>query len=116
MDMLNKKITDDLDDIINYIISSKNYCDCIELKKTMLENKELTTKINLVKKYQKEYIKSNYNNDIKKMLDQEITLLNNIPIYVIYNENLESVNQMINLVKEELNEYFYQKLNKDIKF
>ena len=37
--------------------------------------------------------------------------LNEIPIYAEYSNNLEVVNNMINLVKDELNDYFYHVLN-----
>ena len=70
--------------------------------------KELVSKI---KKLQKEYVKSN-NDDIKKELDKLEDELNNIDTYVIYNQNLEVVNNMINYVKEDLNDYFYNLFNK----
>ena len=44
-------------------------------------------------------------------LDEVKNKLNEIPIYVIYNQNLEKVNEMINLVKDELNTYFDNLLN-----
>ena len=43
-----------------------------------------------------------------KKLEKE---LNEIPLYVRYMEHLERVNQMINYVKDELNDYFYHVLN-----
>lgn len=108
--MLNKNIEKSLDDIINYIINSKEYIKCIEIKKKMSKNKELTKLIEEIKELQKKYVKEN-KESIKEKLDSKEKELNGIPIYVEYNNNLEVVNNMINLVKDELNDYFYKLLN-----
>lgn len=110
MVMLNKDIEESLDDIINYITNSKEYIKCIEIKKKMSKNKKLTELIEDIKKLQKKYIKEN-DESIKEKLDSKEKELNEIPIYVEYNNNLEVVNNMINLVKDELNDYFYKLLN-----
>ena len=107
MEKLNKSI----DDLIDTIVNSKEYKNVIEIKKKMDTNSELIILINEVKKLQKKYIKSNYDEKIKKDLEIKKEELNNIPIYVDYNENLKAVNEMINIVKDELNKYFYDKLN-----
>lgn len=117
MVMLNKDIEESLDDIINYITNSKEYIKCIEIKKKMSKNKKLTELIEDIKKLQKKYIKENdesikeKDESIKEKLDSKEKELNEIPIYVEYNNNLEVVNNMINLVKDELNDYFYKLLN-----
>lgn len=91
-------------------MNSKDYKSCIEIKKKMSANKELVQLVEKIKKLQKEYVRSN---DLKiieelKRLEDE---LNEIPIYVVYMQHLERVNQMINYVKDELNDYFYDVLN-----
>ncbi len=113
MVMLNKEIEKNLDDIINYITSSKEYIKCIEIKNKMKDNKKIQKLIEEIKTLQKKYIREN-NPDIKKELESKEKELNEIPIYVEYNNNLEVVNSMINLVKDELNDYFYNKLNDNI--
>ena len=113
MVMLNKEVKENIEDIVTYITSSESYIRCIDIKKQMDENKDLCEKIKEIKKLQKEYIRSN-DNDIKNELDNLVNEINNIPIYVEYNNSLEEVNEMISLVKDRLNEYFYNKLNKKI--
>ncbi len=110
MVMLSKEVEENLDDIINYIMNSKEYKKCIEIKKKMSKNKELNKLIEEIKLLQKEYIRKN-SESIKEELEKKEHELNDIPIYVEYNNNLEAVNNMIDLVKDELNDYFYKKLN-----
>lgn len=79
----------------------------------MAENEELSLLIKDVKSLQKKYIRSNYQEEIKKELDQKVDKLNNIPLYVSYNNELDSVNENLLVIEEELNEYFNNKLNKE---
>ena len=113
MDMLNKELKENIEDIVVYITNSDSYIRCIYIKKQMDKNKDLCEKIEKIKKLQKEYIRSN-DNEIKEKLDNLVNEINNIPIYVEYNNSLEEVNKMINLVKDRLNEYFYKRLNEKI--
>lgn len=100
-----------LDKVINYIINSEEYKGCISIKKKMNENSELTNLIEEVKNVQKKYIKSNYDSNVKKELDDIINKLNGIPIYNIYMRNLDKVNEMISYVQDELNDYFDKVVN-----
>lgn len=107
MEELNRSI----DELVDVIINSNEYQNVIEIKKKMDTNKELKELINEVKTLQKKYVKNNYDSELKEELEKKEKELNDIPIYAIYNENLDKVNEMINLVKDELNDYFYKKLN-----
>ena len=77
----------------------------------MDQNQELMEMIQKVKVLQKKYVRSNYNSSIKDELDQLEAQLNEIPIYVVYLQNLEIVNEKIDYVKDSLNDYFYQLMN-----
>lgn len=112
MEELNRSI----DELINIIIDSDAYQKCISLKEKMGKNKDLVQLINDVKILQKKYIKSNYDGDIKQKLKEKEDELNRIPIYIIYNDNLKVVNEMISVVNDSLNGYFYKKLNPEIEF
>lgn len=116
MDMLSKKVKDHLASIISIIVESKEYQTCIQLKEQMSSNQEICSLISEVKVLQKKYIRSQYDTSIKKKLDSTIKQLNEIPIYTIYNQNLEIVNSMISLVNDEINDYFDKKFNKSISF
>ena len=94
-----------LDEVVKVIKDSKEYKTCIDLKKQMESNEDNNLLVKKIKILQKKYIRTN-DKDIKLELDNLEKELNEIPIYHIYMENLEKVNDMINYVKEELNSYF----------
>lgn len=100
-----------LNEVINTIVNSDDYKKCIELKNTMSSNEELVSLIEKIKKLQKKYVNTN-DQEILVELEKLEEELNNIPIYVIYMQYLEKVNEKIEFVKDELNDYFYEVLNK----
>lgn len=102
MNIMNKE----LDELVSYIKNTSSYKNCISIKKKMDKNEEICSLIEEIKSLQKKYVKSNYDDSIKEKLDKLESKLNSIPIYVEYNNNLEEVNKMIDLIKDELNDYF----------
>ena len=100
----------ELDELVSYIKNTSSYKNCISIKEKMDKNEEICSLIEEIKKLQKKYVKSNYDDNVKKELDSLESKLNSIPIYVEYNNNLEEVNKMIDLVKDELNDYFTELL------
>ena len=107
-----EKVYKALDEVITSIKDSKEYTEVLEIKKQMEENKELMDLIDKVKDLQKKYVKKNYDSKIKEELDEVEDKLNSIPIYNIYLEKLKLVNEKIDYVKDSLNEYFDDLLNK----
>lgn len=99
-----------INEIVECIIKSKEYQECLRIKDKMKENPLLIEKIENIKKLQKEFVNTNDEN-IKIMLDDLENELDNIPIYRLYMQNLEIVNNKINYVKDELNDYFYKLFN-----
>ena len=100
-----------LDDVIKCIMESQEYKNCLQLKQQMEDNNEIKELIDEIKKVQKKYVKSNYDEEVFKELDLLRQKLSEIPIYNIYNNNLTKVNNMINYVKDSLNDYFYNLFN-----
>ena len=101
-----------LDEVILTIQNSSEYQICLSLKEKMKDNSKINTLVSQVKTTQKKYIRSHYDSIIKKELDSLEEQLLNIPIYHIYFDNLQRVNEMIHYVQDTLNQYFYQLLNK----
>lgn len=99
-----------LDEIIKTIVNSSDYKKCLELKEKMKDNEEIIKLIEKIKSQQKEYVKTR-NSAIKNNLDELEKELRGIPIYYEYNKSLEKVNEMISLVRDELNLYFDNLLN-----
>ena len=108
-----EKLYKSLNEVIDCIKESPEYKDCIKIKEQMDSNGELVELINKVKELQKKYIRSNYDSNIKKELDKYESKLKEIPIYNIYLTKLEEVNKKIDYVKDSLNDYFDQLLNKE---
>ena len=106
-----EKLNKSLDEVVDCIKNSKEYKKCIELKEKMDSNEEVNSLVKEIKTNQKEYIKSNDPNILSELKSLENSL-NSIPIYHVYTINLEKVNEMINYVKDELNDYFIDLLNK----
>jgi cell fate (sporulation/competence/biofilm development) regulator YmcA (YheA/YmcA/DUF963 family) len=107
-----EKLYKSLNEVIDCIKESPEYKECIKIKEQMDSNEELVELINKVKELQKKYIRSNYDSNIKKELDKYESKLKEIPIYNIYLTKLEEVNKKIDYVKDSLNDYFDQLLNK----
>ena len=99
-----------IDDVVNSITNSEAYKKCLEIKEKMKDNTDISTRVNKIKRLQKEYIRSNDENILKELdiLKEE---LNSIPIYHMYNQYLEEVNQMISYVNDKLNNYFNNLFN-----
>ncbi len=107
-----EKLFKKLDEVIKCITNSNEYKNCILYKDKMSSNSEINDLVKKLKILQKKYVKSNYDSSIKKELDDVSSRLNNIPIYNMYLTNLEKVNYKIEYVKDSLNDYFYNLLNK----
>lgn len=99
-----------LDEVIRCIIESNDYQKYIGLKEQMNKNTELMELVEKTKKLQKKYVNTN-SDDILIELKEVEEKLNSIPIYVIYLQYLEKINEKIEFVKDELNDYFYKILN-----
>ena len=106
-----EKLNKSLDEVVLCIKESKEYKKCLELKEKMNSNNEINSLVKEIKLKQKKYIKSNDSNILRELNELE-EKLNCVPIYHVYTENLEKVNDMINYVKDELNDYFVELLNK----
>ena len=108
---MNSELEKSVIDLKNYIENTLEYKKVIVLKNKMEKSSKLQKIIKEIKEKQKEYIKNGQTKEDEKVLKNLEKELNKIPIYVEYNKNLKVVNDMIFIVKEELNEYFYEKIN-----
>lgn len=106
-----EELNNSLDIVVELIKNSDEYKKCISLREKMRKNSEIVELVEEIKKLQKEYIKSNYDSLIKEKLDYTEERLYRIPIYIIYNQELNKVNDKINYVRDRLNDYFYKLLN-----
>ena len=107
-----ERLLNKLDEVIGCVKDSSEYKLCLELKEKMNNNEELSSLIKDIKRLQKKYIRSNYSDQVKSELDSANNRLMDIPIYSIYLNNLSVVNEKIEYIKDYLNQYFNDLLNK----
>lgn len=103
---LSKKTEEKIDNLINYIKSTDEYKKVIEIRKQIKQDKELLDLIENVKEKQKQYIRSNKQEELKEQLENLMIDLEENSLYFEYNKNLQEVNLLLETVKYELNNYF----------
>lgn len=104
-----KLVNEAISQVVSVIQDSDDYQKCVELKKKIYNNKELMKLIRELKKAQQDYIK---NGSVDKSgVDSLTAQLYEFPIYVVYMQHLEKVNEMISYVEDDLNQFFYQLTN-----
>lgn len=104
---MNNEILKKIDEIINKIENSKDYLKYLDLK-SKIENSELVTLINEIKVLQKDVV---HHIDKKELLDKKISELNSNPLYREYCNTIYELNNTYTVIENNLNNYFYNKLN-----
>lgn len=107
---MEKKLSKDLADLISSITESDDFKECIRLKKKMEDSSEIKELVETIKTLQKKYVCTD-DSEVKEELDKVQNKLDNIPLYVSYQKRLMEVNRKLDLIKDELNEYFYNVVN-----
>ena len=112
---MNKEILNNVDDIIDTIKSSEDYKDYIYLKEKLSKHDKANTLIKEIKKTQKELVKKESNKedikDLEDKINNNLKELNKIPLYVDFINKQESLNELYQVIKTRLDDYFYNKLN-----
>ena len=112
---MNNKVLDKVDEIIKFIKETEEYKDYLYLKDKLEKNDKAISLINEIKKYQRELVKKEINKeditDLEDMINNNLKELENIPLYNEYLDTQEKLNDMYQLVKKKLDDYFYNKLN-----
>lgn len=107
---MEKKLSKDLNDLIASVTESDDFKECIRLKKKMEDSSEIKELVENIKILQKKYVRTD-DSDIKEELDKVQNRLDSIPLYASYQAKLMEVNRKIDIIKDELNEYFNNVVN-----
>lgn len=107
---MEKKLSKDLNDLIVSVTESDDFKECIRLKKKMEDSSEIKELVENIKILQKKYVRTD-DSDIKEELDKVQNRLDSIPLYASYQAKLMEVNRKIDIIKDELNEYFNNVVN-----
>ena len=109
---MEKKLNKALDAVILSITESDDFIDCIRIKEKMDNNNEIKELVDLIKVLQKKYVKT-MDDNVKRQLNDVQMQLDNIPLYDSYQKKLSEVNKKIDIIKDELNYYFYKVVNEE---
>ena len=107
---MEKKLSKAINEVVSVITESDEFKECIELKKRMDENSDIKELVDTIKKLQKKYVQT-MDDSVKEELDKVQEKLDSIPLYDSYQKKLAEVNQKIEIIKDELNDYFYKVVN-----
>ena len=102
---LANKTEEDLLKIVNFVKNSEEYKKTIYYKELIENDTELTSKIDRLKELQMKYVRTkDYN--VKNELDSLNNELSNNTNFTLYNFYLDKVNNYIDIIKDNFNNYF----------
>ena len=112
---MNNEILDKVDEIINYIKDIDDYKDYLYLKEKLEKHDKANNLIKEIKKLQQALVKKQASNiditDLDKEIKDKVNELEKIPLYRDFIEKQDYLNNMYQVIKERLDNYFYEKLN-----
>lgn len=99
-----------VDEIINYIENTNNYKKYLLIKEKMSNDLEINNLLDEIRHLQK-LLANNYNLEIKEKINKKNKELENIPLYREYLNTLNEINNIFNIIENDLNKYFMNKVN-----
>lgn len=112
---VNNLILEKVDNLISFIKESQEYKDYIYLSEKLSNNKKVQDYIKRIKVLQKEIVKKEVNKeDVTHLEDEVKTLLaelDKIPLYTEFVDKQMELNDVYQMVKTSLDDYFYNILN-----
>jgi len=109
---LPKELEDVFDDVLNEIKKGSEYQDYLELEQKMLQNQEIQDLICSIKKLQKQLVKLEYERkdttEVNLEYQKNLELLNAFPLYVAFVEKQRQVNEVLQDVKFQIEDFFEQ--------
>ena len=111
VNFVNKEILVKVDKVIDEIKNSKDYQQYQYLKEKLSKHEKANNFITEIKKIQKEIIKKEVSKqdttNLEKELNQKLDSLNKIPLYIEFVNSQEKLNNIYQVLKKELDDYFY---------
>ncbi|MBR6113279.1 MAG: YlbF family regulator [Bacilli bacterium] len=112
---MNSNIIREVDEIIDYIKKSDTYKDYKYLEDKLSKHDKANKLISEVKEYQRILVKKQLHKeditDLETKINNNLSLLNKIPLYVEFISKQEELNDMYQQIKMELDEYFFDIMN-----
>lgn len=112
---MNDNIITKVNEIVDVIKNSKEYQDYIYLENKLNNNKKVKDLVKKIKVLQKQIVKKEVlkqdTKDLEKQIDEYLSILNKIPLYLEYIEKQNELNRVYQNIKSYLDDYFYNTLN-----
>ena len=107
---MNNQIEDKINEINNYIMNTSYYKNYLKAKEIISKREDLNLLIDKIKQEQKDIIK-NPSKKLKEELNNNIKILESDITYIEYKNNLIEINNMLAIIENKLNKYFYDVFN-----
>lgn len=109
---MNKDIENKILEIVNYIKETESYKNYLKAKELLSLEENLVNIIEDIKIYQKEIIKNpNKKEELEEKIKNNLNILSTEPLYIEYINNQEEVNNMLTILENKLNKYFFDIFN-----
>ncbi len=106
MEKLSKEVLEKVDELVEIIISSKEYKTYLSIREQLEKNKQINQLIKEIKKEQQYVVKNNLNNKKEdKDLQEKIRELKSIPLYNSYLNAIDDLNQYLEPI-QMIQDYF----------
>lgn len=94
-----------MDRLLNEVTSTPYYKDYIEIERKMKCNKEIMLLIDEIKLLQRKLVK-NYSKDMDDLYNEKVLKLNDYPIYKTFIEKQALINQDLQYIRKEIQDFF----------
>ena len=112
---VNNDIVNKMDEIVAFIKNSKEYQDYLFLSNKLSKNDRCNSLIKQVKTLQKELVKKQSCgqniNELEKKINELVSELNIIPLYVEFVDKQQELNEIYQSIKARLDNYFNDLFN-----
>ncbi len=108
----NEEIENKAKELVQAIKDDNKYKEYINLRKKLKDNKDIMSKMQEVKRLQKEYVKGAYlDKEIEAKLNNLLKELEQLSLYQEYLAKEKEINKILNNINEGLNIIFNKLLN-----
>ena len=112
---VNNLVLKQIEDIVSTIKSGKEYQEYVELSNKLKKNSKASRIIQEIKAMQKEIVRLEMNGEnvetLEKKIKKSLDELEKIPLYTEFVEKQQELNEIYQMIKTRLDDYFYEKLN-----
>lgn len=108
----NKDILEKTDILIETIYQSDLYQHHLKIREKLEQNSQIMQEIESIKTLEKAYVRSGFQQlKYKEQLEEKLKELRKKPLYKSYEQSLEEINQLLEMIQTGLNDVFQNIVN-----